>query len=171
MTQKASQQHRGVQLARFTYHHQPSQSKRISGNILTRLGKKTFRRPFIAVLIKILTVQVAEANTVKVFHSTFHCQSHESITNLFLRYINNIIIIIVSLSQTTAGHRPIPMCAISQGPQLVPFICCQRPFADHLSIWPEDVLRYVYRVMASIQELASSVGCRFFDIYSNPNAT
>lgn len=45
---------------------------------------------------------------------------------LFFKIIISLPIVI-NLWQTTAGHRPLP-------------ICCQRPFADRHSIWWERVL-------------------------------
>lgn len=45
------------------------------------------------------------------------------------------------------------------------------PFANRYSTWQESVLRYVFRVVVSIEELVIPFGYWFFHVYGQPSAS
>jgi hypothetical protein len=73
-----------------------------------------------------------------------------------------VIIIIISLLQSTAGHRPLQSFAISLGLRLLASSFCQPSCANRHSTWPEGVLHYVYLDGLSTPELVYSSGYRFW---------
>jgi hypothetical protein len=67
-----------------------------------------------------------------------------------------IIIIIISLLQSTAGHRPLQCLAVALDLRLLASSSCQPSCANRHSIWPEGVLHYVYlAVIGSTTDMAS----------------
>jgi hypothetical protein len=56
-----------------------------------------------------------------------------------------IIIIIITLLQSTAGHRPLQLLAISLDLRLLASSSSQPFCANRHSTWPVVVLHYVYR--------------------------
>jgi Cu/Ag efflux pump CusA len=64
-----------------------------------------------------------------------------------------IIIIIISPLQSTAGHWPLQILAISLDLGLLASSSCQPFCANRHSTWPEGVLHYVYRDAVSTPEL------------------
>jgi hypothetical protein len=56
------------------------------------------------------------------------------------------VIIIISLLQSTAGHRTLQCLAISLDLRILASISCQPSCANRHSTWPEGVLHYVYAV-------------------------
>jgi hypothetical protein len=73
-----------------------------------------------------------------------------------------IIIIIISLSQSTAGHRPLQLLAISLDLRLLASSSHQPSCVNRHSTWPEGVLRYVYLDAVSTPELVYPSGYRFY---------
>jgi hypothetical protein len=82
-----------------------------------------------------------------------------------------IIIIIIIPSQSTAGHRPLQVLAISLDPRPLASSSCQPSCASRYSTWPQGVLNYVYLDAASTPELIYPSGYRFYGCYDQPNAT
>jgi hypothetical protein len=74
----------------------------------------------------------------------------------------NKLIIIISLLQSTAGHRPLQFLAISFSLWLLASRPCQPSCANIHSIWPEGVIHYVYRDTVSTPELVYLCGCRIY---------
>jgi hypothetical protein len=74
-----------------------------------------------------------------------HLQEHT--TQLLMHYI------IINPLQSTAGHRPLQFLAIPLDFRLLASSSCQPSCANGYSIWPEDVLHYVYRDAVSTPEL------------------
>jgi hypothetical protein len=87
------------------------------------------------------------------------------------RYIQaislSLYIIIISLLQSTAGHRPLQCLAISLDLRLFASSSCQPSCANRRSTWPEDVLHYVYLDAVSTSELVYPSGCRFYGWYGH----
>jgi hypothetical protein len=79
-----------------------------------------------------------------------------------------IIIIIISLSQSTVGHRPLQYPAISLDLRQLASSSCQTFCANRHSTWP---LRYVYLDAVSTPELVYPSGYRFYGWYDQPTAT
>jgi hypothetical protein len=74
-------------------------------------------------------------------------------------------VIIVSPLQSTAGHRPLQLLAISLDLRLLASSSCQPSCANHHSTWPEGVLHYDYLDLVSTPELVYPSGCRFYGWY------
>jgi hypothetical protein len=72
------------------------------------------------------------------------------------------IIIIISLSQSTAGHMLLQYPAISLDLRLLASSSCQPSCANRLSTWPDDVLRYLYLDAVSTPELVYPSDYQFY---------
>jgi hypothetical protein len=92
----------------------------------------------------------------------YELQMLASYFNLSYNCISVIIIIIISLSQSTAGHRPLQLLAISLDLRLLASSFYQPSCANRHSTWPEGVLRYVYLDAVSTPELVYPSGYRFY---------
>jgi hypothetical protein len=82
-----------------------------------------------------------------------------------------IVTIIISPPQSSAGHSPLLLFAISLDLQLLASSSCHPYCANRHSTRPEGVLHYVYRDAVSIPELVYPSGCRFYGWYGQPTAT
>jgi hypothetical protein len=74
-------------------------------------------------------------------------------------YIRTLIIIIISLPQSTAGHRPLQSPATSLDLRTS---SCQPPCANRHYTWSEGVLHYVYLDAVSTPELVYPSGYQFY---------
>jgi hypothetical protein len=82
---------------------------------------------------------------------------------LFFCFVpDTIIIIIISLLQSTVGHKPLQCLAISLDLRLLASSFCQPSYASLYSTWPEGVLHYVYLDAVSTPELVYPRGYRFY---------
>jgi hypothetical protein len=105
-------------------------------------------QPFIYYLLKIYYLDLLRASKGMLSRwSRLHMQS---------------FIIIISLLQPTAGHRPPQCLAISLDLRLLASSSCQPSCANRDSTCPEGVLHYVYLDAASISELVYPNGYRFY---------
>jgi hypothetical protein len=73
-----------------------------------------------------------------------------------------LIIINISPLQSTAGHRPLRLLAISLDLRQRASSSCKPSWANHHSTWPEGVLHYLYRTPVSTPELVKPSDCRFY---------
>jgi hypothetical protein len=81
-----------------------------------------------------------------------------------------IIIIIISLPQSTAGHRPLQSLAISLDLLLLTSSSCQPSSANRYSTWSEGILHYVYLDAVSTPDIVYPSGYRFYGCYDQPLA-
>jgi hypothetical protein len=86
-------------------------------------------------------------------------------------FVYGYFIIIISLSQSTAEHRPLQYLAISLDLRLLASSSCQPFCANRHSTWPKGVLHYVYLDAVSTPELVYPSGYRFYGWYDQPTAT
>jgi hypothetical protein len=75
--------------------------------------------------------------------------------------VKNVSIIISSSLQSTAGHGPLQLLAISLDLWLLTSSSCQPSCANRHFTWPESILHYVYRDEISTLKLVYPNGCRF----------
>jgi hypothetical protein len=73
-----------------------------------------------------------------------------------------MIIVNISLPQSTAEHKPLQSLAISLDLRLLASSYCQSSFANRHSTWPEGVLHYAYLDVVSTPELVYPSAYRFY---------